>query len=134
MLCNKCCAVLCCAMPCHAMPCHAMPCHAVPCCAVPCHAVPCHVMPCRAIHTAAPLLVSVALSLVFYTLYIGRPLEMVVTLQTHVFVVILTQTKVGHWACIIHNIQINIQNLINNFFHRGLIHFRTDLQIALQLK
>ncbi len=48
-------------------------------------------------------------SIPYYSLYIGRPLEIMVTLHAHVFVVILTQTKVGHGACINQNMWINAE-------------------------
>ncbi len=87
------------ATPCHAMPHHATPWHAMPhmlCHATPCHAMPHHVMLCHITSHHVTYVVVMP----FNSLHIGRSSEVEVTLRVYVFVVILTQTKVGHGAYI----------------------------------
>ncbi len=111
-------------MPCHATPwqvtshhvtlCHAMLCHVIVLChdvmswcylMMPWHVMLCHVMmSCQVTYSAASLLVCNHSPSIHYTV---RTSEIVMTLQAHVLVVVLTQTNVGHGVCIKHNIRIN---------------------------
>ncbi len=96
----------------HIMPCHTMTCHIsfyVMSCHMSCYATPYHI----ACHVASYHIhcshTTCLQSCPFNSLHIGRPSEVVVTLQAHVFVVILRQIKVGLGACIKHNLRINTE-------------------------
>ncbi len=122
-------------MPCHAtldhimswQSSHIISCYVLPHCAPPWHVLSCHttaqhvmsqqvmshhVMSCH-IHCNPT---ACQWSCCFYSLYIGRPLEILVSLQALIFIVILTLTKVCHGACINHNIQINTETYEHSIF------------------
>ncbi len=129
---TSCHVILCHVMSCHVMSHHIMSHHVMLCHVMSCHVTSHNVTSCHVMsHTLQPHYLSV--SHPFCSLHIDRPSESVVILQAHVFIVILTPTKVVHGACINHNILINTEPIQHNFFVRGWIHFRAYLLIELQL-
>ncbi len=98
-------AISCHTMPCHAMSHHTMSHHVIPCYATSHHVMSFHVMPCHvaSIHVHFPTACLRTRPFSSLHMILG---EVVVTLQEHVFVVILTQTKVSHVTCINNNIRI----------------------------
>ncbi len=109
-------------MSCHATLCHAMPHHdmshhitshhityIMPCHVTSCHIIShyvtsCHVMACHVHYSLTACLWTHH----FYSLYIGRPSEIVVTFQACVYV-ILTQTKSRTWS--MHNALVPLSRI-----------------------